>query len=180
MVRKALWNAYPEVLHKQGPIDEERNYLRNTWPHFLYPSQLGGYAVNNHVENNYSTILSSVKCSDHIVNNCLEPKVFYEDGLAPLFDASAVECNIEKMVNCDALATDESLELRSYDQEKIQQFESSIVVKDSVYVKLVWKENVTEVPSNYQVALKVLDRVYAKLDRTGNCVKLDFGYPLLI
>ena len=50
MVRKALWNAYPEVLHKQGPIDEERNYLRNTWPHFLYPSQLGGYAVNNHVE----------------------------------------------------------------------------------------------------------------------------------
>ena len=87
MVRKALWNAYPEVLHKQGPIDEERNYLRNTWPHFLYPSQLRGYAVNNHVENNYSTILSSVKCSDHIVNNCLEHKVFYEDGLAPLFDA---------------------------------------------------------------------------------------------
>ena len=129
------------------------------------------YAVNNHVENNYSTILSRVKCANHIVNNYLEPKVFYEDGLAPLFVASAVECNIEKMVNCDALATDESLELSSYDQEKIQQFESSIVVKDSVFVELVWKENVTEVPSNYQVALKVLNRVYAKLSRTGNLVR---------
>ena len=59
------------------------------------------------------------------------------------------------MLNCYALATAESLELSSYDQEKIQQFESSIVVKDSIYVELVWKENVTEVPSNYQVALKV-------------------------
>ena len=73
--------------------------------HFLYPSQMVGHAVNDHVENNYSTILSNVKCADHIVNNCLEPKVFYEDGLAPLFDDSAVERNIEKIVNCDALAT---------------------------------------------------------------------------
>ena len=81
--------------------------------HFLYPGQVGGYAVNNHVENNYSTNLSSVKCSDHFVNSCLEPKVFYEDGLAPLFDESAVERNIEKMLNYDALATDESLELSS-------------------------------------------------------------------
>ena len=136
--------------------------------HFLYPGQVGGYEVNNHIENNYTTILSSVECSDHIVNNCLEPKVFYEDGLAPLFDESAVERNIEKMLNCDALATEESLELSSYDQEKIKQFESSIVVKDSIYVELVWKENVNEVPSNYQVALKVLDRVCDKLSKTGN------------
>ena len=33
---------------------------------------------------------------------------------------------------------------------------------------MVWKDNITEVPLNYQVALKVLDRVYTKLDRTGN------------
>ena len=136
--------------------------------HFLYPSQLRSYADNNHVTNNYAKILSNVKCSDHFVNSCLEPKVFYEDGLAPLFDESAVERNIEKMLNCDALATNESLELSSYDQEKIKQFESSILVKDSIYVELVWKENVTEVPSNYQVALKVLDRVSTKLSKSGN------------
>ena len=33
---------------------------------------------------------------------------------------------------------------------------------------MVWKENITEVPSNYQVALKVLDRVCTKLSKTGN------------
>ena len=143
-------------------------FLSVTLHIFLHPSQMVGHAVNDHVENNYSTILSNVKCADHIVNNCLEPKVFYEDGLAPFFDDSIVERNIEKMVNCDSLATNESLEISTYDQEKIQQFESSIVVKDSVYVELVWKDNITEVPSNYQVALKVLDRVYTKLDRTGD------------
>ena len=56
------------------------------------------------------------------------------------------------MVNCDTLVTNKSFELSSYDQEKIQQFESSIVVKDSVYVELVWKDNISEVPLNYQVA----------------------------
>ena len=75
------------------------------------------------------------------------------------------------MVNCDSLATNESLELSSYDKEKIEQFESSIEIKDQIYVELVWKENVKDVPSNYEVALKVLERVYLKLERTGNLNK---------
>ena len=52
-------------------------------------------------------------------------------------------------------------------KEKIAQFERSIEIKDKIYVELVWGDNIDEVPSNFSVALGVLDRVVQKLDRTG-------------
>ena len=73
--------------------------------HLLYQSQMGSIAQNDFIENNYSTIIANVQCPDHIVNACIEPQSFYEDGLAPFFDESAVERNIERMVNSDALAS---------------------------------------------------------------------------
>ena len=98
--------------------------------------------------------MSNVKCSDHFVNSCVEPKVFYDDGLAPFFDSSAMERNLERMINCDSLATNESQDISSYDLEKIRKFESAIEVSDSVYVELVWKENVNEFPSNFCSSLE--------------------------
>ena len=138
--------------------------------HFLYQNQQGSITRSNCIENNYSNIISKVNCPEHFVNLCVEPTSFHQDGLAPFFDGSHVERSIERMVNCDSLAT-ESQEFSSYDLEKIQQFESSIEVKDSIFVELVWKENFNEVPSNFEVALKVLERVYVKLERTGNLSK---------
>ena len=75
------------------------------------------------------------------------------------------------MLNCDSLGLDEPMDISSYDKEKIEQFESSIVIKDQVFVELVWKENIKEVPSNFEVALKVLERVYSKLEKTGHLDK---------
>ena len=158
-------------MHGQALLIDKQLIPFGNSEHFLYHGQVGGYDKSPHIENNYSTILSSIKCSDHFVNTCLEPKAHYEDGLAPFFDHSSVERNIERMVNCDSLATNESLELSAYDKEKIQQFESSIEVKDQIFVELVWKDNVSDVPSNYEVALKVMERVYNKLERTGNLEK---------
>ena len=135
--------------------------------HFLYSGQVGGYSQSPRIENNYATIMSNVKCSDHLVNVCIEPEVYYDDGLAPFFDSSSVERNLERMINCDSIGTNESQDISSYDLDKVRQFESGIEVSDYVYVELVWKENVSEVPANYQVALKVLDRVSAKLSKTG-------------
>ena len=140
--------------------------------HFLYHDQLRSMAKDDFVETHFSTIIANVQCPEQVVNNCVEPKSFYIDGLAPLFDESSIERNIERMVNCDSLASSsESPDLSTYDLEKIKQFESSIEIKDSIYVELVWKENISEVPSNFEVALKVLERVYSKLDRTGNLDK---------
>ena len=48
-----------------------------------------------------------------------------------------------------------------------RKFKSGIEVKDYVYVDLVWHDNISEVPSNWAVALKVLERVFDSLIRKG-------------
>ena len=54
-----------------------------------------------------------------------------------------------------------------YDRVKIDAFRSSITFRDGCYfVDLPWNENkLSEVPSNHQVALSVLDRVVTKTEK---------------
>ena len=120
--------------------------------------------MNYRIENNFKTIVSNVKCPISLVNSCLEPKATYEDNLAPLFDESSVERRIDKMLTCDSLGLgDVPGDLSIYDKEKITQFETRITIKDQVFVELVWNDNVHDVPSNFGIALKVLERVTDKL-----------------
>ena len=69
----------------------------------------------------------NIKCSDLIVNNCYEPKVVSEDGLALPFDFGILQSKIEIRVNHYLLVTNESLDFDSYDQEKIIQHGSYIL-----------------------------------------------------
>ena len=158
-------------MHGQALCIENKLSPFGNSAHFLYKGQVGGYDKSPRIENNYNAILADIQCPSNIVNNCLEPKAVYEDGLAPFFDSSLVERKIDRMLNCDSLGLDEPMDISSYDKEKIEQFESSIVIKDQVFVELVWKENIKEVPSNFEVALKVLERVYSKLEKTGHLDK---------
>ena len=137
--------------------------------HFLYPGQIGNFDSCYKVENNYKTILSEVKWPETLVNNCLDPKASYEDSLGPMFDESLVERRIDRMVSCDSMGIESisDLSVSEYDKEKIAQFESSIEVKDKIYVELVWGENISEVPSNFSIALGVLDRVTRNLEKQG-------------
>ena len=131
--------------------------------HFLYPHQVNK-TKNCRLENNFKTIVSEVKCSIELVNTCLEPKATYEDNLTPLFDESSVERRIDKMLTCDSMGLGDALgDLSDYDRGKIAQFEAGITIKDQVFVKLVWNDNVNDVPSNFGIALKVLERVTDKL-----------------
>ena len=79
-----------------------------------------------------------------------------------------MERRSDNMINCDpvgvATFTDD---VSNYDQEMISKFKAGIEVKDYVYVDLVWHDNVSEVPSNWAVALKVLERVSDSLIRKG-------------
>ncbi|CAL4092461.1 unnamed protein product, partial [Meganyctiphanes norvegica] len=133
--------------------------------HFLYQGQVKGLNQPSQVENNYHAILAGVHCPDALVNNCFEPKAIYPDGLAPFFDESSVERRIERMLNCDSLGAEEVKDISQYDKEKIEQFKSAIQIKDQVFVELIWKDNIDDVPSNHQVSLKVLERVYDKLEK---------------
>ena len=137
--------------------------------HFLYPGQVGNFGTTYRVENNYKTILADIRCPEAIINTCLDPKATYDDGLGPIFDGSAVERRIDLMISCDSLGIEDNSEptISDYDKEKIAQFESSIEIRDKVYVDLVWGDNIDQVPSNFSVALAVLDKVTQKLSRKG-------------
>ena len=132
--------------------------------HFLYPGQVGNFDSAYRIESNYKTILVGVQCPDVVVNTCLDPKATYDDGLGPIFEGSAVERRIDRMVSCDSLGIEDISEnsISDYDREKIAQFESSIEVKDKIYVDIVWGDNIDQVPSNFSVALAVLDKVTQK------------------
>ena len=71
--------------------------------HFLYPGLVGNFDTTYRVESNYKTILAGVRCSEAVVNTCLDPKATYADGLGPILDGSAVERRIDRMVSCDSL-----------------------------------------------------------------------------
>ena len=47
------------------------------------------------------------------------------------------------MLTCDTLGIgDVSGDISEYDKEKIDQFEAGILIKDQVFVELVWNDNV--------------------------------------
>ena len=86
----------------------------------MYCDQIGK-VVNSSHENNFNTIVSSVKCPTNLVDIAVTPRETYEDPLAPFFDDSRVERRIDKMLDCDALV-DEEEGLNNYDIKKIEQF----------------------------------------------------------
>ena len=132
--------------------------------HFLFRGQVPA-PQSIRIENNFNTIMRDVKCSPRLVDECLEPKETYPDDLAVMFDTSMVERRIERMLECDNAGVQEVPEQNTYDQDNIQKFRDGIEVKDYVYINLIWKDNIKDVPSNHQVALKVMQRVYADLER---------------
>ena len=133
--------------------------------HFLYPHQLG----QSRVESNYSTIVSQVTCPTTHINFVLEPKYFYDDPTDCLFENSSVERGVDRMFNIDSLGIDSSLDdVSDYDKCMIDQFERGIEVRNNqIFVDLVWKDNISKVPSNHHVALKVLERVTSSLEASG-------------
>ena len=84
----------------------------------------------------------------------------YPDAFSEFFNESSVEHNLEKMFDVDSFGSINENELVSdYNKSQIKKFEESIYFKDNAYyVDLPWYEDkIKMVPSNYQVALKVLD-----------------------
>ena len=80
------------------------------------------------------------------------------------------------MLDCDALV-DEEEGLNNYDIKKIEQFKQGIEIRNNqVYVDLVWHDNLSQVPSNYQVALKALERVSNKLQTQGLLLQYNQGF----
>ena len=138
---------------------------------FLYRSQITPSEVCQKSVNHYSTIISQFSSvpTTH-VNFVMNPKQSYFDPLSEIFNESHVERNIDKMFSCESLGISDDQECPSdYDKEKIREFENSIEYKDNAYhIKLPWHEDkINTVPSNHEIALAVLNRVFAKLENQG-------------
>ena len=154
---------------KGSAIEIETGYLPSgNTEHFLRPGQVSQAGICCRTEVNFKTIVSNISVPEQFVNACLEPKETYMDDLGSFFEDSNVERRIDNMINCDpvgvATVTDD---VSNYDSGMISKFKSGIDVKDYVYVDLVWHDNVDEVPSNWALALKVLERVSDSLIRKG-------------
>lgn len=150
--------------------------------HFLYPGQVPIEAPTNIIkktEINFKTIINELPIlSEESINFCLNPKQSYEDPAASFFEESSVERtidnstvvkNLESMFNCESIGIIDSPDsISNYDQDMIKKFEEGIEIKNNqINVELVWHDNVDQVPSNHNVALKICDIVSDKLQRKG-------------
>lgn len=80
------------------------------------------------------------------------------------FKLSPVE-NLEKMSAVDSAASAFEEEFNDNDKKKIDKFKNSIEFRDNAYfMERLWHKD-KSVPSNYQVALKVLDRTMLSLEK---------------
>ena len=133
----------------------------------MLPSQIRQISkIKNKVENNFNTIVSRVKCPSSYVNFVLESKLSYEDPWDSFFDESSVERCIDKMLSTESLGIKEDLDsISDYDKIKVDEFKSGIELKNNqIHVDLVWHDNIDQVKSNHEIALKVLDNVSRKLE----------------
>ena len=132
---------------------------------FLYPRQIAPVESEN--SNDFDTMVNRHSdCPSTLINFVMEPKASYPDPLAEFFDESEVERRLDKMFDVDAIGLKSDKEISNVDELQIKKFKESIVYKEGKYfVKLPWHENkINQVPSNYQVALKALDRTVKQLD----------------
>ena len=113
---------------------------------------------------NYNSIISRYSGGKNSkINFVLKPKQTYDDPFVEIFNDSDVERRIDNMLNIDIL--ENCAEGSTYDSDQIKLFSESIEYKDGSYhVKLPWLKNIKHVPSNYKIALSVLDRVIKNLE----------------
>ena len=147
--------------------------------HFLYPGQVPVESKNYYSELNFKTIVDRVPeiSSDHL-EFCLNPDRRYEDPLASFFpessverniDSSTVASNLEAMFSCESIGITEGPDsISNYDAEKIREFEKGIdIINGQVHVELPFHDNVDDVPSNFEICLKIAEKVYDKLEVNG-------------
>ena len=103
-----------------------------------------------------------------VVNFVLHPRKTYFSPLESLFPESAVEQGLENMFSLDYVGCGDNREQHSQaDVMLVKEFEDGIIFKDNrYYVNLPWKKDlVDQVPSNYNVALSILNKVVNRLEQ---------------
>ena len=167
-----------DLLQFMGPIKMVRIMNGSAWqmPSGICPfGNILGFLHDNQITPvnyskcnlNYKDVISQyASINTTLLNFVLEPKHSYNDPLDQFFDESSVERKLDKMFEIENL-DDNSLNCSNYDKNQIDKFTESIeFINNTYYVRMPWiKEKLKKVPSNYGIALAVLDKVCNKLDK---------------
>ena len=116
------------------------------------------------------TEIKLTKQEETLVNFVLDPCKSYFNPLDSILTDSEVENGLENLFKFESLGikSDDS-EMIDFDKELIKKFEDGISYKDGHYfIDLPWyQDKVNLVPSNHNIALKVLSRVTSQLQKSG-------------
>ena len=104
-----------------------------------------------------------------VINTIVEPSASYFTPLKHTHSDTDLDLGLESLYSLESLGIDEDADQGCIDSIFIRRFTDGIEFRDGKYfVELPWYEEVlSEVPSNYQVALATLHRVKSRLDRQG-------------
>ena len=105
-----------------------------------------------------------------MVNLIMDPLKSYFNPLESILEDSDVDNGLEYLFSLESLGIKkDDKELISFDKEQIDKFNKGITFKDGFYhVELPWySDKINLVPSNYFIALKVLDRTMFHLEKKG-------------
>ena len=121
------------------------------------------------INNDANDILTKFSCQVNptVVNFILDPISTYFSPLSHVLEDSDVEHGLEQLFRIESLGLkDTDNDLSTIDQLQMDKFKNSIELKDGrYYVELPWyTDKIKSVPSNYKVALSVLNRVYNSLE----------------
>jgi len=124
---------------------------------------IDNFLNNDQLATKYSKNRPENIVSGSVVNYVLNPVKSYFDPISPVCD-SVIEGNLDRMFSAESIGLSE--EYSDYDEQKVSEFSSGIKLENGKYsVELPWHDNISEVKSNYNVSLAVLNRVLLDLDK---------------
>src|SRR5678815_2149330 len=104
--------------------------------------------------------------SETMINTIINPIKSYYDPYEQILTDSDVEHGVQNMFSLESIGIPSNdKHITSYDQDMVKQFIDNIIFKDGKYhVSLPWhQDKITQVPSNYHISLRVMDRVIQSL-----------------
>ena len=119
--------------------------------HFLLNSQISR-AYNNDMQS--------------FVNFVIEPRKSYPSPLPHIYENSDVEQGVDQLFKLESIGiSPDDEEISKEDKSRIKKFKDTIELRNNrYYVDLPWLENkIKDVPSNHEIALRVLHRVVSSL-----------------
>jgi len=130
---------------------------------------IDGFLTREQLCSKYSEVKESActeSSNNSVINYVLNPVPTSFDPVGSVARDSLVDAQLDKMFSLESIGL--SNDGSDYDLLKINEFESSIELKDGHYhVDLPWTSKIDDVPSNFQPACAILHRVVDKLRSDG-------------